>query len=176
MSALLYLVGLVAAAVLIGVGVTVVHHRGYVAGQDERTAYYAPLIQAANAAKDAANARADRIDQGAQAITRQSEADHALLTQTLTDRVTAANARIAAILRQRAASDAAAGRCELPTVPGLTTGAPGAGAGDGRDQLFSDSISDVGRRCEHDAREVAEFQLWYTREKRNATAAPVTPP
>jgi hypothetical protein len=161
-------IGLAVVAALIGWGITTVHHRGYVAGQNEREAYYAPLLKAAHDAKDAADARADRAEKAAGEINAQSEKDHALFAQTLRDRVDTANARMAAVMRERSAADRAARRCQVPAVAGSADQPAGAAASDERDRRFSNSVSDVGRRCEHDAMEVAEFQAWYARQRANA--------
>jgi hypothetical protein len=165
MSATIYLIAaLIVLLGLIGGGVYV-HHHGYIAGQNERTAHYAALMQAANDAKDKANERVDRQDKAARTITEQSEKDHALLTQTLLDRTSTADARIAALLRQRAASDAGARRCTVPTVPNTAGESAGTPASDPRNERLAGSVSRVGGQCEHDADELAEFQQWYARQK-----------
>jgi hypothetical protein len=157
-------------AAAIGWGATVIHHRGYVSGQDERTAYYAPLMKAANDAKDAANARAEKAEKAAGMINVQSEKDHAQFIQTLAQRESAAAARIADILRHRAAADRAARGGQLPGVAGAANQLGGTAPGDNGDSRFSASISAVGARCEHDAAAVSEFQRWYAEQRLNAAA------
>lgn len=157
-------------AVATGVGATAIHHRGFLAGQAEREAYYAPLLQAARDAKDAADARAFAAEEAALKINSDSEKDHALLAQALADRAADADRRIDAVLRERRAALAAAAHCEsVPAIPAAADESTGSAASLDRDRRFSDRISDVGRRCEHDAAEVAEFQRWY--EQQRAAAA-----
>ena len=159
---------LLVASVAAGVVVQVVHHRGFVGGQNEREAHCAPLLQAARDAKDAANLRAAQQETNAQKITTDSETDHALLAQVIVTSVGAANARIADVLRERAARQPAACREPLRAVPGIADEPAGAAAGDERDQRFSASVSDVGGRCQHDATQVTEFQQWVARQRANA--------
>lgn len=164
----IYVGALVAIVVGIGAGTTYVHHRGFVSGQAEREAHYAPLLQAARDAKDAADARANALEDAALKINSASEKDHALLAKALADRVADADTRIAAVLRERAAGCAAAGRESVPRISGSPAVADGGAAGQQGDERLAGRISAVGQQCEHDAAAVAGFQLWYQRQAARA--------
>lgn len=149
---------------------TAIHHHGYIVGQAERTAYYAPLLKAAADAKSAADARVAAQLTEAQRITVELEAHHGQIEQALTDRANAAELRITELLRERATADTATGGDSVSSLPGVTTTSQGAASGDERDREFAASVSSVGHKCEHDADELAEFQRWYARQSANADA------
>lgn len=175
------------AAALIGGALTIaallglwgwIHHSGYIAGQAEREKHYAPLLQAARDAKDKADARAATAERNAGAINAQSEKDHAQFIKTLDAREHYANSRIADILREHTARNAAASRCQVSGLAGAADQPTGGTASIGYDDGVSERITRAsgrlaadGGRCEHDAAEVAEFQSWYAQQRANAREA-----
>jgi hypothetical protein len=167
--------------VAIGWGVTTVHHRGFVAGQNERTAYYVPLMRAANDARVAADARAAKADKAASDINVKSEEDHAKFVETLADRESTAASRITSLLRQHTV-DSAARSSQLSVVAGASDPFTGAAASvrfdngnNERITTVSAHLATIGSRCEHDAGELADWQRWYAEQRANAVAATVTP-
>jgi len=171
MTPWLYLGALVVLVVGLGWGASTFHHRGFVSGQAEREAHYAPLLQTARDARDAADGRATVAEEAALKINSESEKDHALLAKALADRVVDANHRIDVVLREHRAAIAAP-RCQsLPAVPPVADESTGSATSLDGDRRFSERISALGGRCEHDAGEVAEFQRWYAEQRANAAAA-----
>lgn len=161
-------VGAIVALIMIGANLS--YHRGFASGATDRIAYYEPLLRAASEAKRRADERADEAEHRARAISMQSEKDHAEFVVELDRRVVATGQHLADIMRQRAAAERAARRCQVSTVAGAAGEPAASAAGDERDRRFADRVSGVGGRCEHDAAQVAEFQRWYAEQRANAAA------
>lgn len=140
------------------------HHVGYGRGVEDKVAYYEPILRKAADAKIEADKRASAAESRAIKITTQVEQDHADLEKTLSDRAVAAEQRIVDLLRQRTAT-AANGSVKVPVLPGSPSERPPPTGSDQRDQRFAASVSDVARRCEHDASELAEWQRWYDEQR-----------
>jgi hypothetical protein len=148
-----------------------IYHGGYVAGQAERTAHYEPILVQAARDKEDADRRADKAEQAAKDINAKLETDHAQHQKELVDRAAGADARIAQLLRQRAAASATLCHQPLSTVPGGWTVIVGPSAGDASDNRLASRVSGVGKQCEHDAAEVAEWHTWYSRQRAAYTEA-----
>ena len=147
-----------------------VHHLGYIAGQNERTSHYEPLMKSSDDALLAANARANQIEENARNISTAQEAQDEQTQSALAARVNAADSRIADLLRQLSARPAAACGESVPAVAGPAADVATTAAGEQRNRELGASIATVGGWCEHDAEELAEFQHWYARQGANAVA------
>jgi hypothetical protein len=139
-------------------------HHGYAEGAAARDAYYAPLLEAARAAKAAADAKADEQETAQEAITADITARHAHETDDLQSRLAAAERSTADVLRHYAACP---GGGQVRPVPdaAATRAAPGGGdAGAPAGGPGSRLTADAGQ-CEHDARELAKAEEWITEQR-----------
>lgn len=152
------------AGVVIMVAYAIGHHYGYAHGSEDKVAYYEPILREAADAKIAADGRATAAQLRAVKITSDVEQAHADIYKTLSDRATVAEQRIAVLLRQRT-SPPANSRVEVSGVPAGAPERASPAPSDERDDRFAASVSSVGEQCEHDARELAEWQQWYERQR-----------
>lgn len=157
-------------AIVAGVGVLLLaglawwlHHDGYVSGQAERTAYYRPLLAAANDAKLAADLKTADIEAASLKLTAEMQRDHEAQLKVLSDRESAAAARIADLLRS--AAHRPAGSCPVSEAARPAGVPDGAAASDARDRQFSVSLANVGGQCEHDAAALAGWQDYYRHQQ-----------
>lgn len=155
------------ALVLIVLGVVIDRH-GYNRGVSARDAYYQPILLKAAQDKAAADQKAQAADQRAQQINTDLEDEHAKDHQALVVRVADAESRIADLLHERAANTP---HCSspVPAIPPAPAARTGPAPGDERDNRLAASVSTVGGKCEHDADGLAEWQEWYSRQRKTLT-------
>lgn len=140
------------------------HHLGYTSGQAQRDSYYAAMIRNATTAQQAAEARAEKLQQSANDIAANIEKEHEQVETTLAQQASAAQSRIADLLRQHTPSCAANPPAVPPVAPspsGAATSPPGA---DSPDRLAA-ALTDLARRCESDANRLGQFQEWYRQQQ-----------
>jgi len=159
----------IAAAVLvlaaIGTLLGVIHHKGYVAGQAEKVAYYEPILASARDAKDKAEAHAFEVETDSRTLKKQMEADHVAAAKAMADGVAALNARILDLLRQQRAASRPGSGGALPGAGGSSGVSVGGTEVDERDRRFASGVSNVAGNCKSDAESVAGWQEWYRRQQ-----------
>jgi hypothetical protein len=141
-----------------------VHHAGYVSGQAERTAYYAPLMLKSAQALVVADTEADKLTRAATDITANVEQQHEQNEKLLGARATAAEQRITQLLQQRAPACTTAGSGQVPAVSAGAGGTTGPGGGQQRDAALATGVSSVGAACERDAERLNRWVQWYNTE------------
>lgn len=143
-----------------------VYQRGVSTGRAEEIAHYTPLIEAAQQAEAAANARASEQSAAAAQITRTLEDQHAKDTQALAARAAAAQLAVVRVLRQYT-EHPAAGSQPMRAVPAAADARPA--AGEGHDEAATPGpqsrLAVDATECEHDADELGIWEAWYTSEK-----------
>lgn len=142
----------------------------YSRGQAERTAYYAPLLAAAEAAKDAADNRAALIEETQRLLSETEVAEYETRLTELQDRAHRAESAYAGSLRKLAA----AGGCEVPETSGAGSFDGSAGI-DGRIERTAAGIGTVGVGCEADALRLQALQDVIRQYQALTTAAPADP-
>lgn len=151
----------IAGAVLLIGGLWYIHHHGYNAGQDERTAYYQPILTAVEGERRAAEARIATLRKAQKALNTEVEQRHARNLQAIQNRATRAEQRIVSLLQ------VGAGRCREP-VPAAAGASPEPESTAEELERFGRvgaGIAAVGRRCEEDAGQLAELQRWYATQR-----------
>lgn len=152
---------LLAAALVIGAGVWL-HHRGYESGFAASEANWKPRFDAAERARDTANARADALQLASKHLSDEYESRHAQTVASLTARAADAEQRTAGLVRQLSARS----RCStLPPSSGSSPVPDATPASDPIADRASKDLVELARRCESDARTLAELQDWVTDQR-----------
>lgn len=138
-----------------------IYHAGYEAGYTASESRWQAAFAAAEKARDAANARADLAETQSRQISLESERHVAEIQASLASRAADAERANRDSLRKLA-------RASCRTVPetGGTPARPDATpSGDERADRAAAVVTDIGRRCESDARTLAELQEWVRKQQ-----------
>lgn len=135
------------------------HHRGYESGFAASEAKWQPLFAAAEKARDVANEKARRKEEDSIQLAQMAEAEHAKTVASLNLRAADAERSNLSLVRQLAARSRCGG---LPKASGPTAIPDDATAGGERLAGAAGRFTDLARRCESDARQLAELQEWVT--------------
>lgn len=148
-----YLLG----AALILSGAWYLHHRWYSEGAEARDAYWKPLFDAAERAREAATEKARRQEEDSKALSQASEAHYAETVSSLNLRAADAERRYASLLRQRPA-----GSCSgaVREDGGPAGNADATRASSELVDRTSRDFAALARRCEGDAAALTDLQEW----------------
>lgn len=153
-----YLAG---AAIIIGAGLWIDHH-GYESGFAASEANWKPRFDAAERARDTANARADALQLASKHLSDEYESRHAQTVASLTARAADAEQRTAGLVRQLSAR----ARCStLPQASGSPAVPDATAASDPVADRASKDLVELARRCESDAHTLAELQGWVMEQR-----------
>lgn len=147
---------LLALGAIIGLG-WYIHHSGYEAGYAASESQWKPRFEAADRARTAANARATALETASKALSEQYEARHAETLQTLTVRAANSQRRIDGLVRELAARP---GRCPMPEAGRSTPLPDEPSTGDQFLASAGVDLTEIARRCESDAAQLAALQAW----------------
>ena len=149
---------LAGAALLIGSG-WYLHHAGYESGHAASEAHWQPLFAQAERARDAANLAAHQKEADSTRLSQTAEAEHAKTVASLNLRAADAERSNLSLVRQLAARSRCSAVREASGPAAVPDAAP---ASDERLAGAADRFTDLARRCESDARQLAELQGWVT--------------
>lgn len=148
-----------AGAALILAAVLYTHHAGYKSGHAASEAHWQQLFADAEKARDAANEKARRKEEDSKAISDRSEKLHAETIASLNLRAADVQRDNRNLVRELAARS----RCgAVREASGPAPVPDAAAASDERFTGAADRFTDLARRCEADARTLAELQGWVT--------------
>lgn len=142
-------------------GLWAIHHHGYVVGQDERTAYYQPILAQINLERVKAEARVRTIQTSLDALPEETEKRHAEFEKTLRERADAAVRRNTDLVRLISrghdcpVSEAAAHPGEPAEIPAVPDGFGGIGA----------DLTALAKRAVSDAQSYADCQQFIRDER-----------
>lgn len=133
------------------------HHSGYESGYAASEAHWQPLFATAERERDAANADARRKEASSKALSQTVEAEHAKTVASLNLRAADAERSNLSLVRELAARS----RCGAVREASGSPAKPDATAqGDERLDRAAAGFTDLARRCESDAHQLAELQGW----------------
>jgi hypothetical protein len=140
-----------------------IHHRGYAAGQAERTAHYQPLLAQIDLERAKAEERVKAAQAASDVITAQVEQRHAQTEQALQTRANAAERRITGLLSQLTASGRRDEVHDPAGAPALAGPAP-----EERERIdrASRRLASIAAGCESDAANLNALQAFYDAQRR----------
>jgi len=133
------------------------HHSGYESGYAAAEAKWQPRFAAAEEARAAADAKARQMEEDSKALSERSSRRYDETLASLNLRAADAERRYSKLLRDSSA------RASCGAVPqdGPAAGdSDAAAASDQRSDRIGRALAGLARRCEGDARSLAELQSW----------------